>query len=59
MAIFEYKGYDSEGHKVSGSCEGSSQRSVLASLRQKGIFASEVTSTKKTVTAKIFGNDFA
>ncbi len=46
MAIFEYKGYDSEGHKVSGSCEGSSQRSVLASLRQKGIFASEVTSTK-------------
>lgn len=46
MAIFEYKGYDSEGRKVSGSCEGSSQRSVLASLREKGIFASEVVSTK-------------
>ena len=42
MATFEYKGFDSDGRKVSGSCEGSGQRAVIASLRQQGIFASDV-----------------
>lgn len=44
MAIFEYKGFDSEGRKVSGNCEGNGQHAVMASLRQQGIFASEVVS---------------
>ena len=42
MATFEYKGFDSNGRKVSGTCEGSGQRAVIASLRQQGIFASDV-----------------
>lgn len=42
MAIFEYKGYDREGRKVSGSSEGSSQRAVMAALRQQGVFVSEL-----------------
>ena len=43
MATFDYKGFDSTGRKVSGTCEGSGQRAVIASLRQKGIFASDVS----------------
>ncbi len=42
MATFEYKGFDSNGRKVSGTCEGSGQRAIIASLRQQGIFASEI-----------------
>jgi general secretion pathway protein F len=42
MAIFEYKGYDREGRKVSGSSEGNSQRAVMANLRRQGIFVSEL-----------------
>lgn len=42
MALFDYHGYDSNGRKLSGSCEGSGQRAVMASLRQQGIFATEV-----------------
>lgn len=47
MAIFEYKGYDSQGQKVSGSYEGSSQRAVMAALHQKGIYASEVVAAEQ------------
>lgn len=42
MALFDYSGFDSDGRKVSGSCEGSGQRAVLASLRKQGIYASSV-----------------
>lgn len=42
MALFDYSGYDSSGRKINGSCEGSGQRAVMASLRQQGIFATEV-----------------
>lgn len=42
MALFDYRGYDSNGRKVNGSCEGSGQRAVMASLRQQGIYATEV-----------------
>jgi len=45
MALFDYSGYDSEGRKISGNCEGSGQRAVMASLRQQGIFATEVVAT--------------
>lgn len=45
MAIFEYKGFDSGGRKVSGSCEGSGQRAVTASLRQQGIFPTQLVAT--------------
>lgn len=42
MALFDYSGYDSNGRKVRGSCEGAGQRAVMASLRQQGIYATEV-----------------
>lgn len=44
MALFDYSGFDSDGRKVNGRCEGSGQRTVMASLRQQGIFATEVVS---------------
>jgi len=45
MAFFEYQGFDSAGKKVRGSIEGSGQRTVIASLRQQGIFVSEISLT--------------
>ncbi len=42
MAIFEYRGYDKAGRKVSGSSEGNSQRAVMADLRRQGIFVAEL-----------------
>ena len=45
MAFFEYQGFDSAGKKVRGSIEGSGQRTVIASLRQQGVFVSEISLT--------------
>ncbi len=45
MPVFDYNGYDENGHKVSGRCEGGGQRAVTASLRQQGIYATEVIAT--------------
>jgi len=45
MALFDYSGFDSSGRKISGSCEGSGQRAVMTSLRQQGIFATEVVAS--------------
>ena len=45
MPIFKYKGFDSVGRKVNGSCEGSGQHAVTTSLRQQGIFPTELIAT--------------
>jgi len=45
MAFVEYQGFDSAGKKVRGSIEGSGQRTVIASLRQQGVFVSEISLT--------------
>lgn len=42
MPTFEYNGFDAKGKKVSGTHEGSGQRSVLAALRKQGIFPTEI-----------------
>lgn len=42
MAIFQYRGFDEKGRKVSGTSEGSSQRAVMAQLREQGVFVSDV-----------------
>jgi general secretion pathway protein F len=47
MALFNYSGFNSEGRKVKGSCEGNGQRAVMASLRKQGIFASEVVAASR------------
>ena len=52
MAIFEYKGFDSEGRKVSGNREGTGQHAVIDALRQQGIFATEVVSVASRPASK-------
>jgi len=42
MPIFEYSGFDARGKKVRGTQEGSGQKAVLATLRQQGIFPTEI-----------------
>lgn len=54
MPIFEYKGFDSEGRKVSGSCEGSGQHAVTSSLRQRGIFPTELIATSSHAKPKFW-----
>jgi general secretion pathway protein F len=54
MALFDYSGFDSSGRKISGNCEGSGQRAVMASLRQQGIFATEVVATGSRPKNRLF-----
>ncbi len=54
MALFDYTGFDSTGRKVSGSCEGSGQRAAMASLRQQGIFATEVVASGSRPSQRLF-----
>lgn len=54
MALFDYTGYDSTGRKVSGNCEGSGQRAVMASLRQQGIFATAVIAASSRSKRQLF-----
>ncbi len=54
MALFDYSGYDSSGRKISGNCEGSGQRAVMASLRQQGIFATEVIAAGSRPKNRLF-----
>jgi general secretion pathway protein F len=53
MAIYEYKGYDQSGRKVSGTSEGNSQRTVMGNLRQQGIFVSELVNSEKKAGRKL------
>ncbi len=54
MALFDYSGFDSSGRKISGNCEGSGQRAVMASLRQQGIFATEVIAAGSRPKSRLF-----
>lgn len=47
MAVFDYKGFSATGDKVSGSCEGNGQRAVTATLRERGIFVTELVAAGK------------
>lgn len=42
MPLYDYSGFDAQGRKVSGVKEGPGRRSVLAELRDQGIYATQL-----------------
>jgi len=42
VPLYDYSGFDAQGRKVSGVKEGGGRRSVLAELREQGIYATQL-----------------
>ncbi|MEK7286689.1 MAG: type II secretion system inner membrane protein GspF [Nitrospirota bacterium] len=58
MAVYEYKGFDSQGKTISGMIEADLPRSARAKLRQDGIFTTDLTSvSEKAQQNDIFFSD--
>ncbi|MEK7748255.1 MAG: type II secretion system inner membrane protein GspF [Nitrospirota bacterium] len=58
MAIYEYKGFDSQGEGITGMIEADLPRSARAKLRQDGIFTTDLTPvTEKAQQNDIFFSD--
>lgn len=53
MPVFEYKARDRTGKMVTATMEAASQRDVAASLREKGLFISEIKAPKTGLNADI------
>lgn len=53
MPVFEYKARDRGGKVVAATMEATSQREVATTLREKGLFVSEIKAPKKGLNADI------
>lgn len=53
MPVFEYKARDRSGKMVTATMEATSQRDVAASLREKGLYISEIKAPKQGLQADI------
>jgi type IV pilus assembly protein PilC len=53
MPVFEYKARDRSGKMVTATMEAASQRDVAASLRDKGLYISEIKAPKQGLQADI------
>lgn len=59
MPFFEYSGFDTKGHKVSGKADGTGRKAVVKKLTQQGIFITsldELAQSPSTGWFKSFGS---
>lgn len=59
MPFFEYSGFDTKGHKVSGKADGNGRKSVVKKLSQQGIFITNLNEITQSSSGlfKSFGTN--